>query len=94
MMWGAIRSDCGRVLLQCHQNVNQTYYQQLLDKGITKIYTTRHLLKQDSATYHTAYLIVDYLGNKYVWLLKDWAQQSADLFPIKKIVVHSKIANV
>lgn len=85
MVWGAIRSDGQRVLLRCDRNVDQHYYQSLLDEGLPQIYTTRYLFQQDGASCHTARSTRQYFVNKSIRLLPDWPSQSADISIIENL---------
>ena len=79
MVWGAIRGDGKCVIHKCDQNVNQYYYQAILDQHLPNIYTTRYIFQQDGAPCHTARSTMEYFEKKQVHLMAAWPSQSPDL---------------
>ena len=68
MVWGAVRAGGKRILAFCDQNGNQHFYQQLLRKNLSSIYSTRYFFQQDGATAHTAASTIDFLqANQSSW---------------------------
>ena len=85
MLWGAIRSDGRRVLLRCNKNVDQWYYQSLLNQGLPSIYTTRYFFQHDGASSHTARTTTEYLTEKTIRVLPEWPSQSPDISIIENL---------
>ena len=85
MVWGAIRGHGKRVIHKCDQNVNQYYYQAILDQHLPNIYTTRYIFQHDGGPCHTVRLTMEYFEKKQVRLLAAWPSQSPDLSVIENL---------
>ena len=65
--------------------MDQWYYQSLLNRGPSSIYTTRCFFQHDGASSHTARTTTDYLTKKIIRVLTEWPPQSPDISIIENL---------
>ena len=85
LVWGAIRADGYRILIQCHLKLGSQEYQKVLRIGLSALYTPQMVFMQDGAPWHRSSSILAYLDNKNVCLFSDWPAQSPDLNIIENL---------
>ena len=93
MVWGAIKEDVSRILVQCPQRLNSSAYQQVLDSGLFQLYGSHSVSVQNNAPCHKSRSMLNYLDNKQVCVLADWPSQSTDINIIKNLwsILKSKV---
>jgi len=79
LVWGAIRRDGQRNLIQCPPRFGLQEYQQISEKGLPALYTLQMMFMQDRAPCHSSSSTMGYLNRKTVCLLSDWPAQSSSL---------------
>ena len=79
LVWGAIRADGNRILIQCPPRLDSREYQQVLSQGLPEVYESHMTFMQDGAPCHRSSSTSEFLDNRKVCLLSDWPAQSPDL---------------
>ncbi len=89
-VWGYIRSD-GEIRLFCFKEIMTTErYLMLLRENLSNAVASLRgsgetlTFMQDNATYHTAYKVINWLGQNHIKQIV-WPPQSPDLSPIENV---------
>lgn len=79
MVWGVIKGDGTKKLIQCPNILNSQEYQLILKAGLLPDYDFDSLFMQDGAPCHRSKSTMAFLKNRDVHILENWPPQSPDL---------------
>jgi len=60
LVWGAIKGNGSRILVQCPQRLNSSVYQQVLDSGLFQLYGSHSVFVQDNAPFYKSRSTLNY----------------------------------
>jgi transposase len=79
MLWGCIRGDGTRMLINCPPRLDSEAYQEVLNAGLLPLYDEDNVFMQDGAPCHRSRSTKAFLEEKEICVLDDWPSQSPDL---------------
>ena len=84
MVQGAIK-DGTKVLIRIPDRLNANGYNDVLKKGLLKIYSRNDIFQQDNDPCHKSRVISSFMDNYGICCLSDWPTQSPDLNIIESL---------
>ena len=85
LLWGAIKGDGTRILVQCPNRINSTIYQDVLSNGLFQVYNSSNIFMQNYAPCHKLRSTIQFLEDNNVCMMDDWPPQSPDLNVIENL---------
>ena len=85
LVWGAIKGDGTRFVMECPPTINSEKYIDILVNGLFPLYDPQDIFMQDGASCHTSRVTMDFHNISNIMLLSDWPPQSPDINIIENL---------
>ena len=85
MLFGAIKADGSRILVQCPKKFNSDEYTKMLSSHLLPFYNIENIYMQDNAPIHRSKVTMQFIEENGIIIIDDWPAQSPDLNIIENL---------